>query len=314
MQRIKFMILIGFSTLLFSLQAQERATLFFQPVQNQNDSTQQTGAATALSDSVKRVIHKLQDAVQANIHADDVVWSKTVYRIIDMREKQNFSLYFPFEPQDGMKNLMTIMLDGVINKTLTVYKKGLRDDQFRPDFSPKMIVPYDSTDYLIHSVFSYKVGNDIFYPALRVDNGKLGIDNLSIDEFMKRQQRFLIKEVWFFDKHRSVVDSRIVAIAPLLTYPQGQSSLIRDIVCWFNFDELRKLMAESKIFWGDNPSSDMTMGLFFDQRLYSGYILGVDDIYHRTLLDYLTNEDAIRKEQNSIKESIINFENDLWEY
>jgi gliding motility associated protien GldN len=231
-----------------------------------------------------------------------------------MREKQNFSLYFPLEPQDGMRNLMTIMLDGVINKTLTVYKKGLRDDQFRPDFSPKMVVPYDSTDYLIHSVFSYKEGNDIFYPALRVENGKLAIDNMSIDEFMKRQQRFVIKEIWFFDKHRSVQESRILAIAPLLSYSKDNSSLIKSIVCWFNFDELRQAMAEAKIYWGDNQSSDMTMGLFFDQRLFSGYILGVDDLYHRTLLDYLTNEEEIRKEQNRINDSLIDFESDLWEY
>jgi gliding motility associated protien GldN len=300
--------------MLLTLHAQGKEVFFFQPVQSLSDTVSTPKTETVLTDSIKKVIHNLQDAVQANIRTDDVVWSKTIYRIIDMREKQNFSLYFPLEPQDGMRNLMTIMLDGVINKTLTVYKKGLRDDQFRPDFSPKMIVPYDSTDYLIHSVFSFKEGNDIFYPALRVENGKLAIDNMSIDEFMKRQQRFVIKEVWFFDKHRSVQESRILAIAPLLSYSKDNSSLIKSIVCWFNFDELRQAMAEAKIYWGDNQSSDMTMGLFFDQRLFSGYILGVDDLYHRTLLDYLTNEEEIRKEQNRINDSLIDFESDLWEY
>jgi gliding motility associated protien GldN len=137
---------------------------------------------------------------------------------------------------------------------------------------------------------------------------------MSIDEFMKRQQRFVIKEIWFFDKHRSVQESRILAIAPLLSYSKDNSSLIKSIVCWFNFDELRQAMAEAKIYWGDNQSSDMTMGLFFDQRLFSGYILGVDDLYHRTLLDYLTNEEEIRKEQNRINDSLIDFESDLWEY
>ena len=314
MQRLKFMFVICFSSMLLTLHAQGKEVFFFQPVQSLSDTVSTPKTETVLTDSIKKVIHNLQDAVQANIRTDDVVWSKTIYRIIDMREKQNFSLYFPLEPQDGMRNLMTIMLDGVINKTLTVYKKGLRDDQFRPDFSPKMIVPYDSTDYLIHSVFSFKEGYDIFYPALRVENGKLAIDNMSIDEFMKRQQRFVIKEVWFFDKHRSVQESRILAIAPLLSYSKDNSSLIKSIVCWFNFDELRQAMAEAKIYWGDNQSSDMTMGLFFDQRLFSGYILGVDDLYHRTLLDYLTNEEEIRKEQNRINDSLIDFESDLWEY
>jgi uncharacterized coiled-coil DUF342 family protein len=37
-------------------------------------------------------------------------------------------------------------------------------------------------------------------------------------------------------------------------------------------------------------------------------------MYHRTLLDYLTNADDVKKEQDAIQRSIINFENDLWEY
>jgi len=58
----------------------------------------------------------------------------------------------------------------------------------------------------------------------------------------------------------------------------------------------------------------MTFDLFFSQRLYSGNILAVEDQYHRTLLDYLTNANDIKKEQDGIQRSIINFENDLWEY
>lgn len=317
MQRLRFICVVCFTTLLLTLHAQGNEKKFFDESPSPYDSVAlaQQKPAIVVSDSVKRAIIKMRNAVQSRIREDDVPWSKTVYRVIDMREKQNIPLYFPMESTDGFQSLMNVMLQGVIHKTLTVYKKGIRDDQFRPDFTRNKVVPFDSTKYLINSVFSYKDGDAEFYPALVADaQGNLQIDNMTIIEFLKRQQRFLIKEVWFFDKHRSVQECRIEAIAPLLSYPKDKSSLIKSIVCWFRFNELRSLLAEEKIFWGDNQSSDMTFDLFFSQRLYSGNILGIDDNYHRTLLDYLTNADEIKKEQDNIQRDIIDFENDLWEY
>lgn len=309
MQRLRFICVICFSSLLLVLHAQGNEKKFFDESPSPNDSValSEQQPIAVVSDSVKREIVKMRNAVQSKIRYDDVTWSKTVYRIIDMREKQNLPLYFPLTPTEGHKNLMTIILQGVVDKNLKVYKRGIDNSQFRPNFAKTNI---EMADTALIRIFKH---DSISESVLKTVDGKLAINDYTLEAFMKYQQRFLVKEVWFFDKHRSVQDYRIEAIAPILS-GMPNSEFIRHIACWFKFDELRPLLTEEKISWGDNPSSDMTFDLFFSQRFYSGNILGVDDMYHRTLLDYLTNADDIKKEQDAIQRSIVNFENDLWEY
>lgn len=46
--------------------------------------------------------------------ADDVIWARVVYRIIDMRYKQNYQLYFPTNPEDQQyHSLYYVILDAL---------------------------------------------------------------------------------------------------------------------------------------------------------------------------------------------------------
>src|ERR1035437_9299125 len=101
------------------LSAQEKEIPFFDKKGNVRI---QTTEMNALADTIAVVNHR----------ADDIVWSRIVYRVIDMREKQNYQLYFPLRSNDEYKSLFKLMLDAICNG-VNVYSKDARD--LRPSFN-----------------------------------------------------------------------------------------------------------------------------------------------------------------------------------
>ena len=77
-------------------------------------------------DSIVTVYHR----------TDDVVWSRIVYRVIDMRYKQNYQLYFPITVDNPeYKSLFKVMLDAIVDG-LPVYRKTMGD--IKPYFNEKL--------------------------------------------------------------------------------------------------------------------------------------------------------------------------------
>ena len=53
----------------------------------------------------------------------DIVWAKTLWREVILREKMNLPLYYPTKPIDGRMSLIDVMMQGHRKKS---YKNGLR--------------------------------------------------------------------------------------------------------------------------------------------------------------------------------------------
>ena len=283
------------------LVAQEKIVPFFDKKGNINI---QTTELDALADTLVTVNHRW----------DDVVWSREVYRVIDMREKQNYQMYFPMRANDQYRSLFRLILDAIC-KGVPVYKRGARD--IKPIFEDSLRLEGEE----LSKVFAYDNNNE--YNLIKVNpvTKQSTIVNDMYNKYVKNQFKFLIQEVVFFDKHTSRMYSKIMAIAPLYAlHPDNTQSVEsfryfqESVLCWFAFDELRPTLAKQYIIPNGNDAQRLTYDDFFAQKLYSSYLLGDSNMFNRMLLEVSVNPNKIRKEQKRIETELLNFEEDLWEY
>ena len=258
--------------------------------------------------------------------ADDIVWSRVVYRIIDMRFKQNYQLYNPVSSEDPQyKSLFLVMLNA-IKDGMDVYEKSSEVGDIKPYFNlppmPREMIPTilntDRTGELSDGNIATSE-----YMLLNYDSttNEMRFNNYTYKGFVRNQLKYMIQEIVFFDKHYSRLYSKIMAIAPMhsdnTTYYEGQpimEALYGQILFWVPFDGFRKYMAQQYVMQSDNDSKRVTYDDFFLKKLYTSYVIGASNVYDRMIPDYATTPEAIAKEQERIEWELLSAEQDLWEY
>jgi gliding motility associated protien GldN len=302
-------IVIFASVLVNSVSGQSKLNPFFE---KNGTVSLQTAELDSLADTIAIVNHR----------TDDVVWSRIVYRIIDMRDKQNYQLYFPVVPNEQNKSLFRLIVDAVVNDTLKAYGKVERE--MEPLY--KTILPKDSLKNIFQYVTVDTINNTSSKESLILQDPitqNYSVNTYLYRAYVKEQLKFLVQEIFFFDKHTSRMYSKIIGIAPIYALTEANSILTNvdpwnyfqsSVLCWFLFDELRPYLAKQYVIPSGNDTQRLTFDEFFAQRLYSSYLLGDSNMNNRTLLQYLNNPEKIRKEQQRIETELLNFEQDLWEY
>jgi gliding motility associated protien GldN len=292
------------------LQAQLTPVPFFE--KNGTEAIQTT-AMNALADTIAVVNHR----------ADDVVWSRKVYRIIDMRDKQNYQLYFPVVANEQYRSLFRLILDAALNDSLRAYDKVPRE--IGPLY--KNIIEKDSLPGLFVSCERDTVNNRINKTNL-IERDPITqqwiISNFAYKDYVKNQIKFLVLEDVLFDKHTSRLYNKIIAIAPIYTLNETNVTLGTNIdtwsyfqssvLCWFLFDELRPFLARQYVIPNGNDTQRLTFDEYFAQRLYSSYLLGESNMTNRMIIQSYVDPQKIKREQQKIETELLNFEQDLWEY
>jgi gliding motility associated protien GldN len=253
----------------------------------------------------------------APLRQADVMWSRKIWREIDMRQKINHPFYYP--ENDGVghtiqdrKSLIDVIYSAIQEGSITAYDNAAMDDEFREEMSQDAIKKIGGAKEEMVEVVDWDAVAEGADPseATRMELNKTAFDRNSI-------KKWRLKEEWFFDKQRSVMDVRIIGLAPLQEDKDevnGQILGTFSPLFWVYFPEAREILINAEVFnLVKNNAERRTYDDIFWKRMFGSTIVKESSVMDRKINEYMVGLDALL-EAERIKTEIFNIEHDLWEY
>jgi len=243
-----------------------------------------------------------------HVREADIMWSKVVWRIIDLREKMNQPLFFPSKDKSigDRMNLIELLLKSIKTGGLQAYTAPVDDpNEFKePITYDQIMVNFDAKDKTM----------GVLNVATGLTQDTLIKGEMNTDEVLQ----IMVKEMWFFDRKRSVLDVRIIGICPIRVFFEPEDANKENIqkkkLFWVKYPEARPFLAQNEVF---NSGNDVEMRSFdeiFYKRFFSGFIVQESNVNNnRMIADYALGVESLQ-EAERIENLIFQYEHDLWEY
>ena len=200
-------------------------------------------------------------------------------------------------------NLFNVLLKGIEGKIITAFDPDVAESEFAK--------PIDYNQ--VKQQFGDSVKKiQVFDMDTNVPRDSVVAADIPVQEVKQLE----IKEVWYFDKQKSTLQVRILGICPIRVYKKEptDTAYVRKKLFWVYYPEIRPLLAKNESLNGFNGARSLSFDDLFLTRKFDGYIVKEENTYNnRAISDYAKGEYAA-KESERIKNSIFNYEQDLWEY
>ncbi len=231
-----------------------------------------------------------------HLREGDVTWEKRVWRDIDMREKVNQPLYYPVEVVPGRMSLFQVLAKYILQGQIIAFS----DEEFQIPLELSAIRDkLKKCDSLENKAYD-AAGNEVVTKVF-------ACDSLSI---LRDIRTFKLKEDWFFDKQKSVLEVRIIGMG---IYSYIEAKNVNKLEFWVYFPSCRPYFAKHEVYNTKNDSERRTYEDIFWKRQFASAISKETNVYNRGIIEYSKGIDALL-ESDRIKMDIFKWEHDLWHF
>lgn len=106
---------------------------------------------------------------------------------------------------------------------------------------------------------------------------------------------------------------RIIALCPVKMVELESGDRFPQPLFWIPYEAAREVLIQAPFYNRNNSAARLNYDDIFLKRLFDSYIYKEENVFDRSIQEYAQGIDALL-ESERIKNSIIEFEQNLWEY
>ena len=206
----------------------------------------------------------------------DVLWSKTIWEVIDLDERINFPYYYPRVNNgylsSNRKSLFRVLMDGIIEGNITeVYATDYFNDKLTYEDLGDVLELRQLSSEGIEKSNAGEVVTEDDYDIYKIESDKV--------------IQYRVKGTWYFNKRLGELKYRLLGIAPVApdvsTLSEGPEAMANALVplFWVWFPDAREELTKNKVFNSKNSSQPITYDMMLNARRFNSTIYKEENVY-----------------------------------
>ncbi len=242
----------------------------------------------------------------------DIMWSKTIWELVDLDERINFPLYYPVDTigiGSDRRSLYDVLIKNIKNGNIEdVYADSYFTDKRKFSDLQATLQKTDTTDR----------GYEQLNAGEQISPEYINHRDLTAADL----KEYLIKGMWYFDKRQGELKYRLLGIAPVapdVNFIDSETMNAEDAkvpLFWVWYPDARQVLHSAKVFNQRNTAQPLSFDMVLNSRRFNATIFKEENVQgDRAIKDYVADNALFQLlESQRIKEAIRDREQDMWSY